>query len=237
MLLKMLENAFASMDIDGATPDKSLEYDLGMDSQELVCAATQFEKIFGVRIESGDLTRSMSVFDVAIMISRKLALKSRLGTFDYGLYEDIIIKASMEVVYKALFDVYSWPQKLPHVRHIKRRYDDGMFQEFDMEMDGSGGSTISVHSVRRCEPGRIRFFQPTPPKCLRHHCGEWVLNSMIEDLTHVSTWHQWRLADGANAMFPVQDNMATADRVQSWLTEHARFVLDCWKACLEGGAQ
>ncbi|HEX8000721.1 MAG TPA: hypothetical protein VF528_20235 [Pyrinomonadaceae bacterium] len=234
MLLKKLEDALASMDIKDATPEKILSYDLGMDSQELLCATLEMEQIFEVELGSNDLFRDMSVLDVARVISRKLALKSRVGDFDYSLCEDTMIKVPMRVVYDALFDVDTWPEKLPHVRSIEKQYDDGVFQEFDMGIDGANGALITVHSVRHCKPDRIKFFQPSPPKFLRHHCGEWILHPLSEDLTHVFTSHQWRLEDGVAAeMFPAKDGLTTADSVHSWLSEHARFALTCWKSHLE----
>jgi acyl carrier protein len=233
LLLKKIEDVLASMDIKDATPEKILSSDLSMDSQELLCAILELEGAFGVEIGSGDLSRNMSVLDVARIISCKQALKSRTGQFDHDLCEDLMINVPMEAAYAALYDVDTWPRKLPHVRAIKKQYDDGVFQEFDMEIDGANGSVISVHSVRRCEPGRIKFFQPSPPRFLRHHCGEWILHPMSEDLTHVFTSHQWRLADAATEMFPEEEGITTATSVKSWLTEHARFALTCWKSYLE----
>ncbi|WP_107652730.1 hypothetical protein [Mesorhizobium helmanticense] len=235
-LLAKVEDALTSIDVEGGTPDKLLGDDLGMDSQELLCAAVDFEQIFGVKIADGELHRKMSVLDLAMLISRKRVSQRTLGSFDHSLSEDIAINARLEDVYAGLFNFQAWPEKLPHVRSVNTRYNDGVFQEFDMEvLDGKGG-VISVRSVRRCEPERIRFFQPQPPKFTRHHCGEWILTALGQDITHVVTRHAWRLAEAACEIFPDEHGVPSAERVRSWLAAHARSALDRWKTCLENGA-
>lgn len=233
-LLNKVQDVFASMNIEDVAADKLLGDDLGMDSQELVCAASDLEKLFLVRIEEDELSRDMSVLNVTTMISRKLATQTPIGNFDDGLSEDITIAAPIDAVYEALFEVGSWPQKLPHVRNVKFRYDDGTYQEFDMDVVGGNGAAMSVRSVRRCQPYRIRFFQPQPPKFMRHHCGEWVLLPLQKGLTHVVTRHEWRLADSADELFFSHAGASPAERVHAWLTEHARFALRCWKSHFEG---
>ena len=234
-LVNKVEDALASMDVEGATQDKLLGDDLEMDSQELLCATLELERLFSVKIEDGELVRDMTLLDLATMISRKISANTALGQFDYTLVEDTTIEAPFEATFEALVDVDTWPEKLPHVRSIVKRYDDGLFQEFDMEVEDGNGGVISVHSVRRCEPGWIRFFQPTPPKFMRHHCGDWILRALSDELTHVLTRHQWRLSDVAEELFPPQDDLSTGERVQNWLAEHARFALKCWKSHLEQG--
>lgn len=234
-LLQRVQDVLASMDVENASSHSRLGDDLGMDSQELLCAAFEFEKLFSVQIEDQELSRGMSVLNVATLISRKLAARTPIGQFDHVLNEDVAIAAPIEEVYHALFDVGSWPQKLPHVRGISKRYDDGVYQEFDMQVAGNNGAVMSVRSIRRCEPERIRFFQPSPPKFMRHHCGEWILHSLCDDLTHVVTRHEWRLAANASEFFPHQDGASPAVRIEAWLAEHARFALNCWKSQLEGG--
>lgn len=234
-LLTNLEEVLASMDIEGGTPDKLLGDDLGMDSQELLCAALDLEKAFFVKINDGELHRKMSVFDLALLISRKRASQSTLGSFEHSLSEDIAIKAAFKDVYAGLFSFETWPQKLPHVQNVNTRYNDGVFQEFDMDvLDGKGG-VISVRSVRRCESDRIRFFQPQPPRFTRHHCGEWILTPLSENFTHVVTRHAWRLAEEASELFPDEQGAPSAERVRSWLAGHARLALERWKLSLEMG--
>jgi acyl carrier protein len=234
-LLTRVQDALASMDIEDAVPHKLLGEDLGMDSQELVCAATHFEKLFLVRIEDDELSRDMSVLDLTTMISRKLTTQTSIGPFDHALNEDATIAAPLDAVYQALFDAGSWPQKLPHVRNINMLYDDGVYQEFDMEVEGNNGTVMLIRSVRRCQPQHIRFFQPAPPKFMAHHCGEWILHPLQEGLTHVVTRHEWRLVDNAGEFFPYRDGATPARRVHAWLAEHARFALKCWKSHFEGG--
>jgi acyl carrier protein len=232
-LLARLEDALASIDVEGAKPDKLLGDDLGMDSQELLCAAVDLEKLFSVKIKDGELLRKMSVFDLALLISRKRVSSRPLGPFDYSLSQDITICAPFEAVYEGLFNFAAWPQKLPHVRSVNTRYDDGVFQEFDMEVLDGKGVVISVRSVRHCEPDRIRFFQPQPPKFARHHCGDWILTALDNNITHVVTRHEWRLAEAASEMFPDDQQVPISERVSTWLAAHARFALECWKSSLE----
>jgi acyl carrier protein len=236
MLLERVEELLASMDIQEVAPHKLLGDDLAMDSQELVCAAADMEKAFAVKLDDGELHRDMSVLDVVRIISCKLADKVTLGDFTERLSEDTAIAVPIACVYQNLYEVESWPNKLPHVRHVTTRYDDGRFQEFDMEVDGGEGGAISVRSVRCCEPGRIRFFQPSPPRFVRHHCGDWILTSLSRDITHVVTRHRWRLADAAPELFLDRAGVGTAEQIKAWLAGHARFALQCWKSCLETGA-
>ena len=235
MFAKIVD-VLSEMDVEGAEPEKQLGDDLQMDSQELVCATVDFERIFSVKLADGELTRDMTVGDLAILLARKTAQQAAIGDFDYALCEDTTIRAPLEAVYEALHDAAAWPQKLPHVLGIAMHYDDGRYQEFDMEIDGGAGGRIAVRSVRRCEPGRIRFFQPSPPAFLRHHCGEWILQPLDGDLTLLSTRHEWRLSDAAARLFPSLDGIATPERVRGWLTEHARVALERWKNNLESGA-
>jgi acyl carrier protein len=227
--------ALAELDVESSGPDDRLGDDLGMDSQELLCAAVEMERTFEVPIEDGELRRSMRVADVALLISRKLALKSKLPGFDDSSLEEVVIAAASESVYSALHEVDAWPQRLPHVRSISKRYDDGVYQEFDMSVAAADDSVISVHSIRRCGPGAIRFFQPVPPRFMQHHCGDWILHPLDGRTTHVLTRHQWRLSPDAAEHFPADADVSTGDRVRSWISDHSRFALQCWKADLEGG--
>lgn len=235
-LLQRTQDALASLDIESALPEAVLGDDLGIDSQELVCIASDLENLFSIQIRDDDLSRDMSVLQLAMFISRKLAARHRIGQFDYQLYEDVTIAAPLAAVYEALFDVDKWPAKLPHVRGIRKQYDDGCYQEFDMDVQGENGAIMAVHSIRRCQADRIRFFQPMPPKFMRHHCGEWILQPLQENLTHLATRHEWRLATNVDELFPSRDGVPSARGVELWLAGHARAALVQWKTNLEGGA-
>jgi hypothetical protein len=232
-ILNDVLNCLEAMDIAGASPGAVLGDGLGMDSQELTCAAARLQKKFGVRVEMSELSRKMCVLDLAALLARKVAMRKQVVALDYGLAEDVVIESTCEQVYRALFDFESWPRKLPHVRGVLKRYDDGVFQEFDMDVKGANRSVLPVRSVRRCEPGTIQFFQPVPPKFMRHHCGGWILHPLTDRLTHVLTWHQWRLSDAAGEAFPEQPGNSVAEQIQRWVADHARYALRCWKSCLE----
>ena len=235
MLLEAVENSFTSMDVEGVSADKLLGDDLAMDSQELLCAALNLEKAFSTEIKAGELRRDMSVLEVTKLISRKLAPTITSELFDHTLSEDALIEASVDEVYKGLYQVEFWPEKLPHVRRIDKAYDDGLFQKFEMEVEGSNGSIISVHSIRYCERNRIRFFQPVPPTFMQYHCGEWILQPFSGNITHLLTRHYWHLSASAVEAFPGLDGISTSERVQRWLSEHARFALECWKSSFQRG--
>ena len=236
MIVTQLQSVFASMDIEEAAPGMLLGDDLGMDSQELLCATVDLADAFSVAIDDGELHREMRLLDVAALIASKLAPAGPKGRFDDGQMDATIIEASADAVYDALFNFRDWPERLPHVRAVNSHYDDGTFQEFDMEVEGANGDIIDVRSVRRCEPGRISFFQPKPPRFLRHHCGDWVIRSLDDNVTHVLARHQWQQSEDACAHFSASDKNAAGQDIRALLGEHARFALACWKANLEGRA-
>ena len=225
MILPQLITLLEELDVEGVAPEKALEADLGIDSQELLCLREDIEKRMDVTLADDDLDGERTVAGLAALISRKQLPLPSPAAFDGMLVEDVIIAAPMREVWDGLFDVTTWPKKLPHVVAIDVSYDDGRYQEFVMDVDGADGKRISVRSVRRCTPDRITFFQPRPPVFLRHHCGEWFFRDLGDGMTHLMTMHRWNLADGASA--------AEGIRIAGLLREHARLALDTWKGILE----
>jgi acyl carrier protein len=228
MILQELIALLRELDIEGASPGKVLEDDLGMDSQERLCLSEDIEQRFAVTFGDGELGGEQTVAALAALISRKQLPLPVATAFDGALVEDIVIAAPRGAVWQGLFDVAAWPRKLPHVVAIDINYDDGRYQEFTMDVDGADGRRISVRSVRRCAGDRITFFQPKPPVFLRHHCGEWFFRELDDGLTHLTTMHRWTLADGISA--------AEGTRIAGLLREHARLALDTWKGILETAA-
>jgi hypothetical protein len=72
-----------------------------------------------------------------------------------------------------------------------------------------------------------------PPIFMRHHCGGWILHPLTGRLTHVLTWHQWRLSESAAKAFPEQPGNSASEQIRRWVADHCRFALRCWKSCLE----
>src|SRR5262249_31838222 len=146
MILQQLITLLKELDIEGASPEKALEHDLGMDSQERLCLSVDIEQRFNVTFADGELAGDLSVTGLAALISRK-QLPLPAGTaFDGMLVEDVIIAAPRQAVWRELFDVTSWPEKLPHVAAINVNYDDGRYQEFTMDVAGADGRRLSVRS-------------------------------------------------------------------------------------------
>jgi hypothetical protein len=226
LILQQLRALLEELDIDGATPEKALEADLGMDSQERLCFREDVEQRMHIVLGDNELHGDLTVAGLAALISRKQLPIPTPSAFDGILIEDVTIAAPRHVVYQGLFDVATWPQKLPHVTGIEIVYDDGVYQQFIMDVDGADGRRISVRSVRRCMEDRITFFQPKPPAFLRHHCGEWFFRELDSGLTHVTTVHRWNLAEGTSA--------EEGARITGLLRDHARLALETWKRIHEG---
>jgi acyl carrier protein len=227
MILQQVRALLQQIDIEGATPEKLLGDDLGMDSQERLCFREDIERHLNIALGDNELDADLTVAGLAALISRKQLPIPAPSGFDGILIEDVTIAAPLADVRQGLFDVASWPAKLPHVTGITVAFDDGRYQEFTMDVDGADGKPISVRSVRRCVEDRITFFQPKPPAFLRHHCGEWFFRELDTDLTHLTTVHRWNLADNTTDQ--------EAERITRLLRDHACLALATWKRILEGG--
>lgn len=79
-------------------------------------------------------------------------------------------------IFKILVDVNSWPHILPHCNSVDLLYDDGVNQEFIMEVNTPNGLE-QIRSIRNVnhEANVISYFQPTPPPIIMHHTGTWTL--------------------------------------------------------------
>ncbi|MDF7673366.1 hypothetical protein PT277_10395 [Acetobacteraceae bacterium ESL0709] len=218
------------MDIDDIHLDKKLEADLGMDSQEILCLNINIEKEFGVNFLDGEIKRDFSLLDISCLIAIRQDDNLISDSFQGRITEGICINADAGSVYSALFNVSAWPSKLPHVIKVNIIYDDGFYQEFDMDVESDNGEIISVRSVRRCSPERISFFQPKPPRFLKHHCGEWFIQSITQDITHVTTIHRWNYLEICNEdVINGEDHI----KIKDLLSKHAQFALLSWKKNLE----
>jgi polyketide cyclase/dehydrase/lipid transport protein len=163
------------------------------------------------------------------------------GCFDHSWRETRIIDRPVDRVYEALLQVAEWPLLLPHVQQIDVTYDDGQYQEFWMTVASqSGGPSVRVRSIRNCRFPQIEYFQPEPPRFLRHHAGIWRLaphgDSAEPPACRVEVIHLWNLEPGTAAeMYPTDDGRSTAQRVEEVLASHARLTLSSWQSALSHG--
>ena len=154
--------------------------------------------------------------------------------FEFYCNADIIIGCDVKAAYEAPFRLEGWTELLPHVRAIEVLYDDGRYQEFLMTVDSDPGQ-IKVRSVRNCnrEKLHIDFFQPEPPKFLKHHAGGWNFIKADKNTCKVTTYHQWNLKENVAAEIFKNAEQGYQERVKEVLLEHAQFALQNRKRILE----
>lgn len=160
----------------------------------------------------------------------------RSDCFEHSCVEEAVFPAPIDRAYDALFDLTQWQRLLPHILKLDVVYDDGRYQEFYMTVasEAEGQPPLRVRSVRNCFDNAIEFFQPTPPKFLRHHGGIWRFTSLGENATHVEITHVWNLDDErAQELFPPDGTATTEDKVRATLAGHSRITLETWRTILE----
>lgn len=157
--------------------------------------------------------------------------------FAHRCVRTAVIPAARDRVYQALFEVRAWQDLLPHVQRIEVRYDDGQYQEFMMTVrSDTDGEPLTVRSVRNCRVEDIEFFQPVPPRFLRHHGGIWRFFPEGPEATRVEVTHVWNLLpDVAAEVFPPGENGSTEQQVEQMLGNHSELTLQGWQRVLSGG--
>jgi hypothetical protein len=233
MILGVLTDLLRELDIDCTSPDQFLEADLRLDFEERQCIREDIEERLHVVISDDEIEFDLTILDLAGLLSRKLLTKPGPVTCDGGLQEDIVIRASSETVRRSLLDVEAWPLVLAHVRYVRVTYDDGIHKEFTMDVRGRDGKFMPVRSVHRIEPCRIAYFDPEPACFLKHHCGDWFMNALSENATHLTLVQRWTLSPQADRMFRTCDGMSASRQVAALLREQARVGLLAWKQHLE----
>jgi acyl carrier protein len=210
------------------------ETDIGLDSQEIVELTALLEKRFNIKLPFPCFTKLSSIGDVIESVQKNQTTKSSKPSFEGKIEAAIEMDCSAAEAYRAIYEMDQWPEKLPHVKRIDTLYNDGVYQEFLMDVLSDTGM-IQVRSIRRCLPNEeITFFQPKPPKFLKHHCGGWSFQKRDAGC-YVKTWHQWNLeSQKAQELFPMQESMSTGARVAKLLLSHAELALSTWKSVLEG---
>ncbi len=153
--------------------------------------------------------------------------------FGSRVKEGLVVHCSAKRAYEAIWDVEPWPTRLPHVTRIELLYNDGHYQEFIMDVSGQNGDVLKVRSVRRRLDNEIDFFQPEPPRFLRHHAGRWVFKALARDKCKVTVYHFWTLSSAAREMFPASEHDSTEQQVEKLLRDHSKLALSTWKNILE----
>jgi len=141
---------------------------------------------------------------------------------------EVILAAPLARVRQALLDVSAWPGLLPSVRKVGRIYDDGSCQEFTIERE-IGDRSVTVRTVRRCEPDHIAYFFPDPAPFLKHHCGAWLFEARAPESTRLVAIQSWALSAKASSWFPARDGMTTNERVAALLEGHLQATLAAWQ--------
>lgn len=211
------------------------ETGVGLDSQELIEFSCVIEKQFGVKLPQQSLTKTTTLENVIHRVQNAHKTEKQDSSLFEGKTESVLdINCSVKEAYAAIYEMEKWPLKLPHVKKIETLYNDGVYQEFLMDVLSEKG-LIKVRSIRRCIEGEgISFFQPTPPVFLKHHCGGWSF-SPRGNQCQIRTWHQWNLNRAkATELFPPKPELSTQDQIAQTLRSHAELALSTWKTILEG---
>lgn len=72
-------SVFNQLDIEVSDPKDSLEYDLGMDSQEVVTLIYELEKKFEIQLEANSVNRKLTVSDLMKIIQTHIDRKVNNG--------------------------------------------------------------------------------------------------------------------------------------------------------------
>ena len=184
-------------------------------------------------VRNNDVDPDHTVLEFPGSISGSTPTTPMRASFGGELMEAIVLAAPLASVRQQLVDVSVWPVLLAHVHHVKVNYDDGMYQEVSIDLDDGDGGTASVRSVRRCEPRRIRFFQPDPPRPFGHLCGEWLIHPLGQNTTHLTLVLRWTLSARTASTRRSGDTNMSDQSAERLLRGRARAALLARKRSLE----
>jgi acyl carrier protein len=226
------------IETEGLTADSYLSSNLGMDSQEVIELVVALEAKYKIQLPTGIFSRDLSIQEIIDLLQKQIDSNNSEATtqqnFEFYCEAQTLIERDVDTVYEALHHMEHWAELLPHVTEIEVLYDDGKYQEFLMTVASDPG-IIKVRSIRNCDRDnkQITFFQPEPPRFLKHHTGGWKFIETKEGQCKVVTYHQWNLkADVAAEVFQHKGN-EPVEHVKALLLEHAQFALSNWKRILE----
>lgn len=95
------------------------------------------------------------------------------------------------------------------------------------------GSPLRVRSIRNCRDRQIEFFQPQPPRFLRHHAGIWRFLPHGDGACLVEVSHLWNLEpEVAAEVYPATAGRSTEQQVEDMLAGHSRLALASWQSVL-----
>src|SRR5271165_659370 len=233
MILDTLIDLLRELDIRCVSPDQFLEYDLRLHLLDRQCIREDIEERLHVVISDDEIESDLSILELAGLLSRKLLTTPGPNGCDGRLQEDIVINTPAENVRRSLLDVEGWSRVLPDVRHVQITYDDGLHQEFTMDVRGRDGEFLPVRCMQRSELDRITYFDPEPACFLKHQCGDWFMNPLSANATHLTIVQRWTLSPRAEKMFDVRDGRTARHQVITLLREQARVGLAAWKQHLD----
>ena len=231
--MEPLDHLLHALGLPGASPDKFLEADLGLDLVERMGIREDIEERLHVVISDAEIEPDLTTLELAGLLSRKLLITPDKRGFDGKLAEDIVILASFETVSEALRDATAWPGLMPNARAIQILYENSPHQEFVMVLDAGYHKPASLRFVRRCDEGHIACFQPEPDSFLKHLYDDWFIRPLMREATHLTVVRRWTLSSEAEALFPSCDGMRSEEQVAALLRERARNDQAAWKRALE----
>jgi hypothetical protein len=235
MIMEELDHLFRTLDVRGASSEKFLESDLGLDLLGRQCIREDIEERLHLVISDDEIRFDLTMLELAGLLSRKKLVTPERQNFDGKLIEDIVIPVPEATVAAALRDVAAWPHRLPQVRDIRLIYNDWIYQEFVLELAAGNAEPRRVRIVQRCESGHIAYFHPEPACFLKHYCGDWLVRPLGESATHLTLAQRWTVSAKAEILFPACDSMSSAEQITALLREEARNSLAAWKDSLERG--
>ncbi|GGQ49936.1 aromatase/cyclase [Streptomyces mutabilis] len=171
----------------------------------------------------GDSPESMAWLERNVMATTRSDLKNlrflaeqwtRIDELTLSFEESVRTKGPAELVHGFLYDVESWPGRLPHVRRIELDEPQVGVQTVAMTLAAADGTLQDVSSVRLCFPhaGRIVYKETKPRRLLAAHCGEW---SVVSDGNGVTVTSQHHVVLRENAIEHVLGPGATLQDARS----------------------
>jgi hypothetical protein len=236
MIMNELDTLLRKLNVTGASPEKMLEADLNLDLLERQCIREDVEESLHIIISDDEIQTDLTVLELAGLLSRKLLATPGQQHFEGKLVEDTVIMAPASRVAQRLHEVSFWPRFLPNVRSVSVTYDDGVYQEFVLDLDDSHRGSTGVRLVRRCEPDHIAYFHPEPDVFLQYHCGDWFVRPLAQTAAHLTVVQRWTRSAKAETAFRSCDTISSVEQVKLLLRERARNELVAWKRSLEGEA-
>ncbi len=100
-----------------------------------------------------------------------------------------LVNAPVEKVYHFLYTIRKWPDWLPHCQEIRIKSENSDHQHLIMVIKKKAGME-EIETIRTFKPDKcIAYTQPHPPKPLRIHDGQWILNP-VDKGTIIESVHE-----------------------------------------------